>query len=280
MNIGIRLHDTIPGTWMERLAAAEGQGFTCVQLAMSKVMPGFQMADAPRLLTPELADEVREEFAAHHMECAVLGCYLKLADPNAEEREHVQEIYHAHLRFAHQIGARMVGTETPAAAGLGWDWEACHSEEALALFIDSLRPVVRWAAEEDAVIAIEPVISHIVHTAERAQRVLDALPSDHLQIILDAVNLLPSDRLAETDAIVEEAIRRLGDRVRVLHMKDYIPAPGEKRPKPVACGLGQMRYDALLSFAKRNQLPMTLENTKPENAEVTRKYLETLAAAL
>lgn len=280
MNIGLRLHDTLPGTLTERLDMAAAQGFTCAHLAMSKVVPGFTMNEAPRLLTPDLAAEVKSAFDARHMECAVLGCYLKLATPDAEELERTQSVYRAHLCFARLIGARMVGTETPASPLAHWDEAACHTDEALRLFIDCLRPVVRWAEEEDAVIAVEPVVSHIVHTAERAQRVLEALPSDHLQIILDAVNLFSSDQLDQADAIVEDAIRRLGDRVRVLHMKDYLPAPGENRPRPLACGLGNMRYDALLSFARRHDLPMTLENTKPDNAQATREYLEKLAAAL
>ena len=61
MNIGIRLHDTRPGTLRERLGYAAAQGFSCVQLAMGKAVPGFRMEDAPSLLTEELAAEVRQE---------------------------------------------------------------------------------------------------------------------------------------------------------------------------------------------------------------------------
>ena len=280
MNIGLRLHDTLPGTLSERLTVAEKQGFTCAHLAMSKVVAGFKMDDAPALLTEGLAREVKSQFDAHHMECAVLGCYLKLAALDEEERQKTQQIYRAHLRFGRMIGARVVGTETPASAANHWDEDFCHGEDALKLFIDCLRPVVRWAEEEDAVIAVEPVISHVVHTPERAERVLDALKSDHLQIILDAINLFSMEHLDRADAIVTDAICRLGDKVTVLHMKDYEPAPGEKRPRAIACGTGHMRYDALLRFAKERNLPMTLENTKPDNAQATREYLEKLAAAL
>ena len=280
MNIGLRLHDTLPGTLSERLTVAEKQGFTCAHLAMSKVVAGFKMDDAPALLTEGLAREVKSQFDAHHMECAVLGCYLKLAALDEEERQKTQQIYRAHLRFGRMIGARVVGTETPASAANHWDEDFCHGEDALKLFIDCLRPVVRWAEEEDAAIAVEPVISHVVHTPERAERVLDALKSDHLQIILDAINLFSMEHLDRADAIVTDAICRLGDKVTVLHMKDYEPAPGEKRPRAIACGTGHMRYDALLRFAKERNLPMTLENTKPDNAQATREYLEKLAAAL
>ena len=44
MNIGIRLHDTAGSNLAEHLAAAKAQGFTCVHLALAKLIPGFSMA--------------------------------------------------------------------------------------------------------------------------------------------------------------------------------------------------------------------------------------------
>ena len=61
---------------------------------------------------------------------------------------------------------------------------------------------------------------------------------------------------------------------------EFIDAPGEARPRPVACGAGRMRYGALLELAKRRDLPMTLENTVPENAEAARLCLEAIGAGL
>ena len=278
MNIGIRLHDTVPGTLRQRLAFIRRQGFSCAHIALSKVIDGFDMADAPEKLKEELASSVREDLLAEHIECAVLGCYLNLADPNEEERQRTQAIYKAHLRFAPMIGARVVGTETYANPHSHFPQGAARSEEAFRLFIDALRPVVRWAEEADAILAVEPVYHHIISTPERAQRMLDEVPSDHLQIILDAVNLIGPDTADRAEEIVEDGIRRLGDRAMVLHMKDYVLRPNEVHS--IACGTGVMRFESLLSLAKRRSLPMTLEDTTPENAEQARLFLEKQAAAL
>ena len=110
MNIGIRLHDTKEGNLYERLGFAKAQGFSCAHLAMSKAIRGFSMADAPKLLTEELAQQVKNDFASQGMECAVLGCYLNLANTNEEELHKTQEIYHAHLRFCRMVGAGVVFT--------------------------------------------------------------------------------------------------------------------------------------------------------------------------
>ena len=61
MNIGIRLHDTAGTLLEERLDNAKAQGFTCAHLAMQKALPDFRMADAPALLTDEVAARVRED---------------------------------------------------------------------------------------------------------------------------------------------------------------------------------------------------------------------------
>ena len=275
MRIGIRLHDTAPGTLRERLSFARAQGFSCAHVALSKVLPDFAMNDAPLKLTPEYAEQVRRDFSDTAMECAVLGCYLNLADPNEERRKATQEIYRAHLRFAAMIGASVVGTETYANPVSRFSEPAAESEEAFCLFIDSLKTVVRFAEEADAILAVEPVYHHIISTPERAERMLETVPSDHLQIILDAVNLIGPESTGRAQEIIEDAIRRLGDRVRILHMKDFVLLPDGKM-RSCACGLGNMRYEKLLAFAAEHDLPMTLEDTVPENAEKARLYLESL----
>ena len=275
MNIGIRLHDTRPGTLRERLSYAAAQGFSCVQLAMGKAVPGFRMEEAPELLTEELAAEVRDELDQARMECAVLGCYLKPACEKEEDAARIREIYRAHLRFAAWIGARCVGTETPPAAGP--EGEACRTEEHYRLFLDRVGPIVRTAEELGVTLAVEPVCTHIVYDACRAERMLEDLKSGRVRIILDAVNLIDSEHTDRADGIVRDAVSRLGDRVCVLHMKDFTEQPEAARPNPAACGLGKMKYGALLALARERKLPMTLENTTPDNAELTRIWLESQA---
>lgn len=279
MNIGIRLHDTAGQTLEEHLRSAQEQGFTCIHLAMQKVIPGFAMMDAPRLLTEELAAQMRALLAEHHLQCAVLGCYLNLATPDQEALERNVACYKAHLRFARMMGAVLTGTETGAPNTGYRSCPECWTEEALALLIRRLTPVVRAAEEEGVILAIEPVCRHIVSTPERAERVLEAVHSDALQIILDGVNLLTPQNHAQADAIMEESLRRLGDRIQVLHMKDYRIVEGKADVQAVACGLGGMDYSRLLRFARAHDgIPMTLENTVPDNAVQARCFLESYPA--
>ena len=78
MEIGIRLHDTAGSNLEEHLRNAREQGFSCVHIAMSKVVPGFKMADAPELLTDALAAEVRKGVNGCWRRCTPKTCGLFL----------------------------------------------------------------------------------------------------------------------------------------------------------------------------------------------------------
>lgn len=278
MNIGIRLHDTKGTNLEEHLRSAHEQGFSCAHIALSKTIPGFSMKDAPRLMTDALAEEVRALLTKYSMQCAVLGCYLNLATPDEEELANTVACYKAHLRFAKAIGAAVVGTETGAPNAGYKTCPECFTEESLQLFISRLRPIVEYAEEIGAVIAIEPVCRHIVSTPERAKKVLDAIASPNLQIILDTVNLLNMDNHTRMDALVAESIALFGDKIRILHMKDYQPVEGAADVASMACGTGVMDYTRLIAFAQANPgIPMTLEDTIPANAVAARDHLEAVA---
>lgn len=274
MNIGIRLHDVAGATLEEKLQNAKAQGFSCVHLALSKVLPDFPMEKAPELLTPALAEELKALFAKYGLRIVVLGCYLNLATPDMEELQHTMEIYKAHLRFAPLLGAEVVGTETGNPNTAYALDENSHTEASLRLFMDRLAPLVRYAEECGAVLAIEPVCRHIVYTPQWAARVLAAFPTPHLRLILDMVNLMNMANYRQADQILKDAITLMGPRIHMLHIKDYLPREGEADVASLAAGQGCMDYTGLLAFARSRGLPMTLEDTVPENAEAARLYLE------
>ena len=275
MSIGIRLHDTETGTLKQRALYAQAQGFDCVHLALSKVLGAEYME--PGALTPGLAAHVKK--ALNGLDVAVLGCYLNLATPDDAEYKRALKCYAAHLRMNAWLGGGVVGTETGNPnVQYRYDPERSHSDDALSLFIDRLRPVVDAAERLGQIIAIEPVYTHIVSTPARARRVLDALNSPSLKIILDPVNLLHADNIDRFDAIMAEAIELLGEDALVLHAKDYVLANGSV----VSCavGTGVMDYAALSAFVREHKphLYVTLEDTTPQNAEAAGKRARDLFA--
>ena len=271
MQIGLRLHDAAKLPIEERLQEVRKQGFTCVHLALSKVMPP-ELASA-EALTPGYAMYLKNLFEKNELAIAVLGCYLNLATPDEGKLQEFVEKYRTHIRFASQLGCGVVGTET-GAPNTEYKFEpACHSEEALELFIERLRPIVKYAEKMGVIFAIEPVWKHIVCNPKRARMVLDAIDSPNLQIILDPVNLLDISNYENQIEIVDGVIELLGKDVSVVHLKDFVVEDGGL--KSVAAGTGQMNYESILKFIKKRKpfIHTTLENTVPANAVQAKNYI-------
>ena len=170
----------------------------------------------------------------------------------------------------------MVGTETGAPNAEYKFVPECWSEEALQIFIKGVKPVVKYAEQMGVLLAIEPVVRHIVSTPERARQVLDEIDSPNLRIILDPVNLLDIHNYQEQDDIFERAIRLLGKDVAVLHVKDFVVEDGKLISVPV--GQGQCHWDKIMPYMKAQKPFMhgTLEDTRPENAVQALNYIQNL----
>lgn len=272
MQLGIRLHDTKNLALNERLENVAEQGFTCGHLALKKVITEYSVENSA--LTPGFAMYLKNLFNKNNVDIAVLGCYLNLANPDKEQLKKITDTYLANIRFASILGAGVVGTETGAPNTTYTTCPECRSDEALETFITNLRPVVEYAEKMGVIMAIEPVLKHIVYNPKRARKVLDEINSPNLQIILDPVNLLGMENYEKRDEVIEEAIELLGKDVAVVHIKDFVV--GENDLVSVAAGTGMMNYEKLLRFMKKDKpfIHATLENTTPDNAVTARKFIQ------
>lgn len=278
IQIGVRLHDvnTTKGKESQTLEArartAKEEGFSCVHLALGKVMAGLTFDE--ETMTEGLAMHVKRVFAQNDLDLAVLGCYLNLAHPDPEKRKEIRSKYYANIRVAALCGAGVVGTET-GAPNAAYSYEpACHGDAALNAFLRGLEPVVAEAEKRGVTVAIEPVWTHIVWNADRARQVMDAMGSRNLRIIFDPVNLLSPENVDDRERVIGEAMDKLCDRIAVVHIKDYVRE--RDRLKNVAAGTGEMDYSAILAFlkARKPYVQATLENTDDTNAIWSRQHIE------
>ena len=284
MQLGIRLHDVNAGlppeaqTMEARAETARAEGFSCVHLAFSKVIKSVTFDGCA--LTEGLAMYTRRVFARHELDVAVLGCYLNLAHPDPEKLKEIQSKYYGHIRVAALMGAGVVGTET-GAPNPEYKMDAnTHTPQALDAFIRGLAPVVECAERYGVTVAIEPVWKHTVYDADQAVRVLNAIGSHNLRIILDPVNLLYPGNIDRREQVIGDTIEKLGDKVAVVHLKDFVPAGDDL--KSVAAGTGEMDYTQILRFMKERKpyIQATLENTTNDNAVASRAFLERAYAEL
>ena len=278
IQLGIRLHDVNTDlgdsekTMEARAKKAASEGFSCVHLALGKVLKGFSPAE--RNMTEGLAMHVKHVFEKENLDIAVLGCYLNLAHPDPGKLADIQSRYYAHMRVAALCGAGVVGTETGAPnAEYKLDGNT-HSEEALMTFIRNLEPVVERAESYGVSVAIEPVWNHIVYNPDRALRVIKEIQSRNLRIIFDPVNLLCMENADRKEEVFEEAMDKLGDYIAVVHLKDFARKDGKLIS--IAAGTGEMDYRKILHWLKQEKpyIQATLENTVNANAVSSREYLQ------
>ena len=134
--------------------------------------------------------------------------------------------------------------------------------------------MVECAEKFGVILAIEPVWSHIVYDSKQALRVLKEIHSPNLQIILDPVNLLSVENCGDYESVFAQAIEDLGEYTAVLHMKDFVVK--DHTIVSGAPGTGIMKYDKIMDFVRKEKpyIQMTIEDSTPENAVESRKFLE------
>jgi sugar phosphate isomerase/epimerase len=260
-NIGIRLHDTIDGTFEEKTAFIKSQGFSHIHLALSKV----GMPYAPADLTPAYAESIKNTLG--ETKICVLGCYKNLG---AKLFDILKPEYEANILFNKTLGAAVVGTESATSAA-----KSNHSAESYRNVVDNIAALMQTAEENGVIFAVEPVYKHIIWNTETALSMLRDIRSDNLKIIFDPVNLLDIGSINDRDRLFAEFIDKLGEYIKVIHIKDFICENNEL--KSVGAGFGEMgdSYKSIMKFA--GNLPISLENTTPETAVKSMEMLRNLA---
>ena len=265
-NLGVRAHDfgKLP---VDQLAATvAAKGFSTVQLALAKAIEGLNTDTG--CLSPGLARHVRQAFERHGVAIAVLGCYFNPIDPDRDRRAQHVARFKEHLRFAREFGCSVVATET-GSRNADWSFHPDNtSDAALNEVIDQVGELVREAEKFGVFVCIEGVTRHVVSTPQRMKRVLDAIASPNLQVLFDWVNLLSIENHQEKNRVIEEAFALFGDRIQVIHAKDYIAEGGEL--KPAVIGKGQLPFDVLFRHLKQKQcIDILLEETSPATIDVS-----------
>jgi len=94
-----------------------------------------------------------------------------------------------------------------------------------------------FSEDPGLILGVEPETANVVDSAPAARRLLDEMRSSHLQIVLDAANLLRPETVADQAAILDQALDLLGDDLVMAHAKDITPDG-----RHVAAGTGVLDY--------------------------------------
>ena len=272
LRLGVRAHDfgKLP---VEELAAQIARhGLTSVQLAPPKAIAGFD-TDAGRL-SPGFAWHVRDTFQRHGIQIAVLGCYINLGDRNEAQRRPQLNRFKEYVRFARDFGCSIVGTETGSVlSDFSWHPDN-HGEEAFQTVLTSVRELVREAEKFGVFVCIEGVERYVISSPRRLKRLIDEVDSPNLQVIFDPVNLLCAKNHQAQDEVVDEALTLLGERICIVHAKDFTVTEGRFQEHPAGCGA--LHYPRVMRWIKEQKpwVNVLLENTAPATIAETVGFMQ------
>ena len=231
---------------------------------------------APGVIHSAMAGAIGAAFAKHGVRIEVLGCYINPLHPDSETRRSLMGLFKEHLRHARSFGCNLVALES---GSLNADYSP-HSENggenAFLELLNVMHELVADAEQHGVVVGIEAVSSHVICTPERMRRLLDHIPSPHLQVVFDAVNLLSSENHANQRDIMQRSFEMFGDRIAVAHAKDFLMMDGKLTVCPV--GSGELDYALLLGLLSdcATVPALILEETHPEHLTACANFIRSM----
>jgi len=274
INLGVRGHDISQNSIESLAQGIQKEGFTHTQLALKKALEDY--GDFKGRLNVGMMNYFKNILKQSGVRVSVLGCYINMAQPVEKKRLEEIEYFKEHIRFASDLGCKIIGTETGCYTEDYTYTELNETEEAFETFLDTLKKLVEEAEKFGVFVAIEAVKVHIVNTPSKMKKVLDIVKSNNLQVILDPVNLLDETNYLKQDEILKECFELFGDKINAIHTNDFIIENGEK--KIVNVGEGILNYRLLLELIEKYKphVDMLLENYQLGTRSKIINYLENL----
>jgi len=166
-----------------------------------------------------LVDETR----GNHLQVSNIMCWEDLVTTNENSRTNSVSTLKQYLSAAHEMAIPVMNVFTGPMtwiqnfAKIGDD---ISEEVAWAIVTDAFSEIVDAAEKNDVIVTVEAVFGMLVHDYYTMKEFLGYFDSKHL-----AVNLDPS-HLALYGNDPSFAVRRLGKRIRHVHVKDSFGTPG------------------------------------------------------
>ena len=275
LNIGMRCHDLCPKMEMEALfKEVKANGIHQIQLAFGKSVSNYDFSTGH--YSPGFARYIRDELAKNEIHVAVLGCYINPTNPIEAKRREAVDRFIEHMKYARILGADMVGTET---GRLDADFQVTkesYTEEGYQLLLKSMREIVDAAEKLGVIVGVEGVFNHTLYSPARLKRFLEDIHSPNVEVILDAVNLIHPDQVSPEAQrrVIDQAFAYYGDKISVLHVKDFVFEGEEQIFRHVGDGL--FCYEPLMRHIKEKKphIAMLLENSSRDRFQGDAAFLQ------
>ncbi len=276
MNLGVRAHDFGKNDVNVLANKVSEKGFNCIQLALNKAIAGIDNLDG--ILNPGLATYIRDTLNKNNIKIAVLGCYINPIHPDKNERKMVINRFKEHIRYARDFGCSVIGTETGSIDPDCSYNPGTYSKDVFNDFINVIAELVEEAEKFGVFVGIEPVADkHTINTPGRTKELLDIVKSNNLQVIFDPVNLISELEWNKQNDIVKKSFDLFGDKISIIHVKDFIIENGIKNGN-LPAGKGIFNLELLFKLCKKRKpyISLLLENNNNESFDECIHYVKNI----
>lgn len=275
MSFGMRGHD-LGGkqNFSDFLKKVKNNNIHYIQLAFKKSIADEDFTTGN--YNPGFADYISSGLKENNIHVAVLGCYINPTNPVEEKRVAAVKSFIEHLKYARMIGADMVGTET---GRFDSDFKIVpftYTEGCYQLLLKSMREIVSAAEKLGVIVGVEGVATHTLYCPEMMKRFLDDINSPNVEVILDPVNLIDENNYKEQEKVIDKVFEFYGEKISVIHMKDFCLIDGEVKYAQVGEGLFNYEHFFKHLKARKPHITMLIENSNEERYKRDCEYLQNI----
>lgn len=236
MKLGVRVHDLGRNTPEALAKTAKEIGFEAVQLVVSKAITGE--GPIPTELNDHKVKYLADCFHKEGLEIAMLGAYFNPVHENKDKVKAGFDNFSNFLAYEHKFGAKYVGSETGSFNNEPWIYHPKNrTEEGFLQTVVVFKKLAEVADKYDAKIALEGAFGHVCYEPKVLRRLYDLIGSKSIYFTIDLYNYLDISNYTHYLDILDEAIKVLGDRTVIFHLKDFVVENNKLVQKDIGQGL-------------------------------------------
>ena len=176
-------------SWKEKFECVKNAGFDFIELSIDGLEPRINRLDWDDDQINEIRHAMEETGVPLLTMALTANRYYPLGESDAELRNKGMEIVRKGIRLAVRLGIRTIQLAP---------YDVCKSEstpETRALFIEALRELVPYAADNGVVLTIEVMPNEVpfCSSVQQARAIIDLIDSPYLQIYTDTGNVACND---------------------------------------------------------------------------------------
>ncbi len=216
------------------LDAAAAQGITDFQFDLEcaglESMPlSIEAADVAR---------IRAALEGRGMRIAALSGTFNMIHPDPAHRADGLRRLETLAAHAAPLGARVITlcTGTRDTSSMWRFHPDSLRDDAWTDLLAAMRNAVAIAEGHDVTLAFEPEVNNCVDSARKARRLIDAIGSPRLKVVMDGANIFHAGELPHQREMLTEAFDLLGPHIALAHAKD-LDHDGDAGHLPAGHGL-------------------------------------------